>query len=308
MRETKIKLFASDMDGTLLQKDFTISEANINAIKRLQKRGIYFVIATGRTYYDAKTICERHRLMPYIISNNGTCLYSANGELLYSRPIQRDILEQLMQYLEQSGICYGIGTSRHYITSAHWENVLDEEVKHLKERGIEIPFKQVEFAKKELVLQNGIMFVENMSEFANITEIAYSVSIVTFDQEKAERVKKKMEEYETLMHVTSGPYNVEITEKRGNKGIALEHLCSLLHLEAEQVAAVGDSLNDICMMEKAGMKIAVENAREEMKAVCDFITKSHTCDGVAYAINKLINEEVGLGGLGSDTNNCDGTW
>lgn len=289
MKDTNIKLFASDMDGTLLQKDFTISEENVNAIKNLQKRGIYFVVATGRIYYDAKMICEQYGLTPYIISNNGTCLYSTSGELLYSRPIQRDVLEKLVQYLEQNEICYGIGTSRHYITSAHWENVLDEEVEHFKKRGVEIPLKKIELTKNELALQNGVMFVDNMSELTNITELVYSVSIVTFDQDKLERVKKELRDYETLMHVVSGPQTVEITEKRGSKGIALGHLCSLLHLRFEQVAAVGDSLNDLCMLEKAGMKIAVENARDEIKAVCDFITKSHTCNGVAYAIDKFIS-------------------
>ena len=289
MRETEIKLFASDMDGTLLQKDFTISEENVNAIKDLQKRGIYFVVATGRIYYDAKMICKQHGLSPYIISNNGTCLYSTSGELLYSRPIQRDMLERLTQYLDQSGICYGIGTSRHYITSTQWENVLDEEIEHLRKKGIEIPLQKVKFAKEELALQNGIMLVNNMSEFISIEEMAYNISIVTFDQDKIERLKKKMEEYETLMHVTSGSHNVEVTEKRGNKGIALGHLCSLLHLDFEQVAAIGDSLNDLYMIEKAGMKIAVENAMEEIKEVCDFVTKSHTCNGVAHAINNIIN-------------------
>lgn len=290
MRESKIKLFVSDMDGTLLQKDFLISKENVNAIKSLQKRGIYFAVATGRIYYDAKIICEQAGLLPYIISNNGTCVYSTSGELLYSRPIQRDNLEKLIQYLERSEICYGIGTSRHYITSVHWDDLLDREVKCLKEKGIEIPLQKIKFAKDELALQNGIMFVDDMNEFTSITEMVYSISIVTFDQDKIERLKKKMKEYETLMYVPSGPHNVEITEERGNKGNALEYLCSLLHVELEQVAAVGDSLNDLNMIEKAGVKIAVENARKEIKAACDFITKENTCNGVAYAIDNLINE------------------
>lgn len=277
------------MDGTLLQKDFTISEEDVNAIKDLQKRGIYFVVATGRIYYDAKMICRQYGLSPYIISNNGTCLYSTSGELLYSRPIQREMLESLIQYLDQSGICYGIGTSRHYITSTQWEKVLDEEIAHLRKKGIEIPLQKVTFAKEELALQNGIVFLNNMSEFINTEEMAYSISIVIFDQDKIARLKKKMEEYETLMHVTSGFHNIEITEKRGNKGIALGHLCSLLHLEFEQVAAIGDSLNDLYMIEKAGIKIAVENAMEEVKKVCDFITTSHIYNGVAHAINNIIN-------------------
>jgi len=292
MKETGLKLFVSDMDGTLLQKDFTISKEDVEAIRNLQEQGICFAVATGRIYFDAKTICEKHGLMPYIISNNGTCVYSADGKLLYSRPIQKDILDELISYLEESKLCYGVGTSHHFITDICWENKLDEEVQSLEQRGIEIPEQTLKFAKEELVQQNGIMFVEHIDELVNIPEIAYSISIVTFDQNKIEKLKERLEEYETLTHMVSGPHNIEITEKRGNKGNAIEYICSLLHLSLEQVAAVGDNLNDLCMLEKAGRKIAVENAREEVKAVCDFITKSYTCSGVAYAIHNFINETV----------------
>ncbi len=288
MMKTKTRLFVSDMDGTLLQKDFTISEDNVAAIKELQKWGINFAVATGRIYHDAKTICSRYGLSPYIISNNGTCLYSTSGELLYSRPIPRDALGSLIQYLDQNEICYGIGTSRHYITSVRWEEVLEKEVKHLREKGIEIPFSKVDFAKKELALQNGVLLVDRMDKSVNEEGLACSISVVTFDQDKIERLNRKMKEYHTLMHVISGTHNLEITEKRGSKGVALEHLCGLLHLDMEQVAVIGDSLNDLSMFEKAGVKIAVENARKEVKDACDFVTKSHTCSGVAHAVSAVI--------------------
>lgn len=290
MRETETRLFVSDMDGTLLQKDFTISKEDAEAVKRLQEQGICFAVATGRTYFDAKTICERHGLKPYVISNNGSCVYSADGELLYSRPIRKDILKDLVLYLEENRLCYGVSSSVRFMIDKNWETRLDEEVQSLEQRGMKIPEWRLTFAKEETVRQNGFTPVDHTDQLITLSEMVYSISIVTFDPDKIERLEKRLESYETLMHSVSGSHNIEITEKRANKGNALEYLCGLLHLDLEQAVAVGDNLNDLSMLEKAGTKIAVENAREEVKAVCDFVTKSHTCSGVAYAVHNFINE------------------
>ena len=68
---------------------FTISPVNLAAIRRLEAAGIRFAIATGRTHYDTETICRKHALEPYIISNNGACVFRPDGTLLSGKALDK---------------------------------------------------------------------------------------------------------------------------------------------------------------------------------------------------------------------------
>ncbi|CQR47289.1 Sugar phosphatase YidA [Paraliobacillus sp. PM-2] len=86
----------------------------------------------------------------------------------------------------------------------------------------------------------------------------------------------------------SSPTNIEVNAMGINKARAIEKLCKKLDIKMNQVMAMGDSLNDIKMIEEAGLGIAMENAQDEVKKVADWVTTHHTKDGVAQAINKWL--------------------
>jgi hydroxymethylpyrimidine pyrophosphatase-like HAD family hydrolase len=94
-----------------------------------------------------------------------------------------------------------------------------------------------------------------------------------------------------LSITVSRPDFLEITDRRATKGQALKALADLHRIPREQVAAVGDSLNDIDMLLYAGTGVAVANARPEVKAVADFVTASNLEDGVAVFIRRYIAEK-----------------
>ncbi len=276
------------MDGTLLRKDFTISPENVSAVRRLGEAGVVFAVATGRTYYDAMSICGRYDLKPYVISNNGTCAFSPDGELIYARPIARATAAEVIRCLEAEKACFGIGTSDHYIAPENWEQTLDDEIADLRERDILITEDYVDFIKEEMLAQHGIRYIASTDELFEETNAIYSISLMIADQEKLHRIKNRLERIPSLLVSISGKHNAEIIEKRGTKDQALRCLCANLNTDLDEAAAIGDSLNDLEMIREAGIGIAVGNARKEVLDAADMVVADHLENGVAQAVDRLL--------------------
>ncbi len=288
MRDNKIVLFVSDMDGTLLQEDFTISPGNLAAIRRLEEAGVRFAIATGRTYYDAETICRKHFLNPYIISNNGACVFGPDGTLLFGKELEKEFVSAIVSYLEQEKVCYGLEESGGYIAPKDWMEVFDEEIARLRNKGMAIPEEKVLFAKQETQGQNGIRIVDNMEEYLKRGEAVYSISLITYDENVLKKAGGWVSRYGGPAVCISGTHNAEIMYQDCTKGQSLEFLCGHLGISLEQTSAAGDSLNDLDMLEKAGLSFAMGNAREEVKKAADIVTKISREDGVAEAVCRIL--------------------
>jgi Cof subfamily protein (haloacid dehalogenase superfamily) len=91
--------------------------------------------------------------------------------------------------------------------------------------------------------------------------------------------------------VRSEPNYLEVM-KKCSQGAACQFLAKYLNISSSQIIAIGDEYNDVEMLKYAGLGIAMQNAREEIKAIADWVTLSNDCDGVAYAIEKwILNNE-----------------
>lgn len=86
----------------------------------------------------------------------------------------------------------------------------------------------------------------------------------------------------------SSPTNLEVNPAGINKGSALEGICKRMNLSMEQVMAIGDSLNDLAMIQKAGIGVAMGNAQETIKKAADWTTTTNLDDGVAKAIYRIL--------------------
>jgi len=116
-------------------------------------------------------------------------------------------------------------------------------------------------------------------------KIGYS----TEDHKKLAAIKKQLKTYEGLELTNSLPTNIEVNPHGVNKASALIRVCKELGITMDEVMAVGDSMNDIKMIEQAGIGVAMGNAQKEVKDAADFITDANYDDGVAKAIERLID-------------------
>ena len=110
------------------------------------------------------------------------------------------------------------------------------------------------------------------------------------DLEKIERIGQELSTISSLAVSSSSRGNLEITF-RCSKGIALETIANQLHIDLQDVMALGDNLNDVSMLERVGYPVAMDNAIPEVKAIAKLVTDTNEHSGVGKAIMKVLTEE-----------------
>ncbi len=110
----------------------------------------------------------------------------------------------------------------------------------------------------------------------------------SLDTKKLDKVVEELSYYDELELTNSLPTNVEVNPKGVNKASALKKVCDEIGITMNNVMAVGDSLNDIKMIQQAGLGVAMGNAQEAIKNVADHVTDTNNNDGVAKAIEKFV--------------------
>ena len=105
-----IRLFASDMDGTLINNKGYISDRTINAVKRLQKSGVHFIVNTGRDYHAAKRELDAASLSCDMICHSGACTYDVYGNAFHIASLPKSIAKQILNIFEKHGAFADIAT------------------------------------------------------------------------------------------------------------------------------------------------------------------------------------------------------
>ena len=182
-----IKLIASDMDGTLLNKDHTISEENLKAIKEAESRGIRFAIVTGRAYADVRPIIEQYDLNCECVALNGGEYYDKDGNVLEGIYIDKSRVRDIIGVMSKGDFSVEIYTDKGYFTTNTKEETWNGVIKRTKTFHPEMSAEeQLETAK------NNPHFVE-MNYITDIEEFLRSdikiSKFVTFG-ETEEEVKK----------------------------------------------------------------------------------------------------------------------
>lgn len=102
------------------------------------------------------------------------------------------------------------------------------------------------------------------------------------------QMREQLSHIDGIEVTNSLPTNLEVNPEGVNKAAALEKVCAELNITMNEVMAVGDSLNDIKMIEQAGLGVAMENAQEVVKQVADYETETNNNHGVAKAIEHFV--------------------
>lgn len=275
-----IKLVALDMDGTLFNSQGEISEKDKETLKRATEAGVAVAVATGRAYSELPIEMLYEIGVHYAITGNGSGVYRLpNQECVLSdcldNEVVYDILDEVGQldvyydvYIE--GLVYCPKSVCHNIRKMdmpeaiheHVERtriVVDDLIKFIKESGKQVEKATVNFA----LLEDGTLL--GRRETAEI-----------------------LERYPQVQYLCGGYHNWEFTRAGVTKGTGIKFLAEKLGISMDQTMACGDSQNDLSMLEVVHAAVAMENATEEVKKVCNFISKSNNESGVAYAVEKLI--------------------
>lgn len=263
------KIIFTDLDDTLLNSEKKISQVDKEAIMKAQEAGIKFVLASGRPTFAMKELAEELKLAKY-----GSFILSFNGSIITDCKSGKNIFEASLTK-EDLHLMYDFAKKN----KTHILTYIDDEV--VSETESEYIDVEVNLTKMPHNL------VKNFKETVN--KPAVKCMLLEEPSYLKEVEKKLKKEYGDKYSIAiSKPFFLEVTKLGIDKGVALRKLVELLGMKIEESIAVGDSYNDLPMLKAAGLAACVENANEDIKKVCSFISKSNDEGGMAYLIDKLI--------------------
>ncbi|BBB91752.1 MAG TPA: Cof-type HAD-IIB family hydrolase [Methylomusa anaerophila] len=261
-----IKLIAIDLDDTLLDDHLTISPRARETIREAVRRGVAVTVATGRMYRSALPFARQLELdVPFITYNGALIKCSISGEIILHIPVRRELAQQAAELCRVKN--WYIQT---YVNDMLYVKELDRYADMYSAlAGVE----PIPVGENIYKVQDPPTKMLIVSEPDNIPDIQQTLQNVFNDK---------------LYIVSSKPMYVEITDPAANKGRALELLAARLKIDRQEVMAIGDSGNDLEMIKYAGLGVAMGNARPEVKAAAQAVTRHNNDDGVAAAIEKFV--------------------
>ncbi|WP_042351144.1 Cof-type HAD-IIB family hydrolase [Bacillus massiliigorillae] len=283
-----IKCIATDMDGTLLNMHEKVSEANKRAIEHAQSKGVEVVVATGRSYLEARHALDEAGLKCPVISINGAVVWDEEGEMVASNPMDREDVERARAVLDEADIYYEVYTNKGtytYDKKVSIETIVDLLVSAFPD----VDPAYLEKRATERFDLGLVHVVPSYAElFADENIQCFKMLVFSGDQDLLGHTGGKLKEHTSLTVSSSGKENLEITSPSAQKGIALEKFVAKRNIALSDTMAIGDSYNDISMFEKAGKAVAMGNAIADIQRFCDEVTLSNHEDGVAHAIEKAL--------------------
>lgn len=263
-----IKIIFTDLDGTLKDSNQRISIRHKRIIEKLANIGVPVVFTTGRNIPYTASLSKQFSASSYIISSNGAEIYNySNENIIYTSVISKNDVKSIGELIKKYNLLFttnylnkiytnkkSVNSGRKIINSI--DEVIEENISQ-----IILESDNVEVMKK----------VE--TEITNIKDIKISNRTQNFKNNNK---------------------NVffDITNKNVSKGNAIKILCDYLKISLDKSMAIGDSNNDIEMLENARIKIAMNNATEDLKQVANYITLSNDQEGVAIILEHLYDELI----------------
>ena len=288
-----IRLFASDMDGTILQEYSTIHPDNIKMVHYLQEKNIPYVICSGRDFYQASLCLEPANIHCPVIGLNGAVIYQEDGTILKEVTLSHEDTRILIKKIEKHHNNWDMMTSKGFF-SLHFKEKFAKKVATFKENHPELTPDELEVEidkLKKLFYAIDVSSVEEVLEDPTIK--IYKVLTSNYEAEDSLMEIKSYVEQElpNLVVTSSFKTNIEVTHKDAQKGIALQYYADTLGISMNEVFAIGDNSNDISMLKLAGYSVAMGNANQEAMQTATYQTDNNKHGGVAKAIQKCLDQQ-----------------
>ena len=254
------RLLAMDLDKTLLGTDGSIPEEVLDALKGLKKKGVHIALCTGRVRRSAEHYA---RLIggASIVSFNGSVIRTEDNEIRTSE-IPLALVYEVLDF------CY---ENKVYVQLYRDEIIVVDRFTPELETDLDINYTSFE--------EIGDLRKADLDPTPKMVALELS--------DRVEDIIVRMRErFLQLSMNNSSRYVIEIMPKGIDKGYGLSIIAESLGIKKEETIAVGDSMNDLAMVEWAGLGVAVANADERLKKAADVVTDESMSMGVLEVIRK----------------------
>jgi Cof subfamily protein (haloacid dehalogenase superfamily) len=261
-----LRFAISDVDGTLVNHDKKLTQPTIDAVARLQARGVPFTIISARPPSGIAFLTEALKPTGPVAAFNGGTIIAPDGSVIERHKLGRAAVEQSF------AIAGGSGATPWIFAAGRW-HIVDPANSHVAH---------------EILASAQQPAVE--TDMAPLFDEVDKLTWVSDDHELLLTLQAKMRERfggEATIGM-SQTYYLDLTHPLANKGDGVATLARIAGVALDQVAVLGDQFNDVPMFKRAGIAIAMGQAPEPVKAEADYVSTSNDEDGVAHAIDTIL--------------------
>jgi hypothetical protein len=265
---TRIALVVSDVDGTLLTRDKTLTDGAIRAARRLHEAGIGFTITSSRPAIGMGFLIEPLAITLPVGPFNGSSIVDPQLKPIELHLIPEAAARRSLDVLNDFGVDIWLFTNEKWLTRHPDAEYVPHEKRAIR-------------ADPTIV-----------GDFTPYLTAACKIVGSSSDEALLQRCEAAMRQ--TLgaeaTAVRSQSYYLDVTPPGHNKGTFVEAMARRLGISTEAVATIGDMQNDLAMFRKSGLSIAMGNATDDVKKVATHVTASNEDEGFAGAIDMILKD------------------
>lgn len=274
----RYRMLALDLDGTVLDPEGDLREGVREAVAAAAGRGLQVVLCTGRRFRTALPMARRLDLSGSIIVNNGVLVKDVgSGETLHHRYLRPELQAEVLALLRDTG------PPMVYVDTYH------ERIDLLTER----PSEAHEFQRE--YLDDNTEFCRIVDDLGAVRRRDVILMSMMADEttlgalrERGERVFGNRVRMHSLLNKNYRGQILEFLSPDSGKWSALQTIAAEANIDASEIAAIGDDANDVEMLSRVGLGIAMGNAVESVKAVANHVARSNAEDGAIEAIDRIL--------------------
>jgi Cof subfamily protein (haloacid dehalogenase superfamily) len=272
--EYMIRLLVSDIDGTLVRTDKSLAPATVAAARKLVAAGVPMSLISARPPSGIRWIAEELGLPGPFGAFNGGTLFTRDGTVVERHGLDPDVARGVIEQVGKAGItCWVFADGSWYSNSA------------------DDPYnaREVKAANVQPVItQDFTALLGRVDKIVGVSPDDHCLTALAEAAREFAGVRATIARSQT--------YYLDVTAPQANKGDGVSRIAVAFGVPLEEVAVLGDQANDLPMFARAGLSIAMGQATDEVKAHADHVTASSDDDGVAQAIEALLNGDYAPGG------------
>jgi len=261
-----VRLLVSDVDGTLVDRAKRLTPATIAAVRQLAPAGIAFTIISARPRSGMIPIADALAIDAPMAAFNGGIVFRRDGTVIAHHRIAPDVARGVFALAD------GLAVDRWLFAEDRWLASTD--------LGPHVAQERIASAQAPVVTDDFAAFHDRADKITFVSDDAAML------RDLAARAIAVFGAEATIAQ--SQPYYLDITARRANKGDGVAALAELAGVPLSATAAIGDQANDLPMLARVGVSIAMGNAPDTVRAAASRVTGWNDAEGVAQAIREIV--------------------
>lgn len=265
-----IEIIFLDIDGTIRNSDSKVESITKDAIKRVEKTGIKVVLCTGRSCKYAKRVAKELELDGYLISSNGAEIINLKDDsIIYNAEMDFNEIKKVYNFCKENNLNFLLNTipEDYQTINESYNRVCINNLDEVNNPVNQIVITSYNYTAMKEILDNFTTTYKNI----RISGCANGLKTGDLNPKK--------------------DYYIDINRFDSSKANGVSKLLEYLGIESKMALACGDGINDYEMLQSVGIGVAMGNGLEELKEVADYITKTNDEYGVAYLLDKILQQK-----------------